>query len=236
MADYTYEGRELELFSNARKWKQYFSSILIPYIQGSVLEVGAGIGGSTITLVNNSVDSWTCLEPDPILLMYINAKIRDKELPDYCHLFNGRVNDLPPGLLYDTVLYIDVIEHIEDDRLELEQVIRFLKPGGHLLILVPAIPILYSSFDKNIGHFRRYRRKTLKLVIPGDMQQVWIKYLDSMGFIASLANKLFQRKPTPSESQVVFWDKLLVPLSKCFDKITFHRFGKSIIGCWQKKK
>jgi 2-polyprenyl-3-methyl-5-hydroxy-6-metoxy-1,4-benzoquinol methylase len=227
-----YIGSELMLFQNATTWKKYFESKLKPYIFGNVLEVGAGLGGTTPYLHNDNVDQWTCLEPDPKLATFIKEKLSTGRLPNNCKVFTGTIDDIRDD--FNTILYIDVIEHIENDRKELERAYQKLKYGGYLVILVPAFQIMYSEFDKAIGHYRRYTVNTLKAAVPNEMHLEKIAYLDSLGLVASIMNKLMLKQTSPSEKQILFWDRVIVPLSKLTDKLFFYQFGKSLIGIWRK--
>jgi len=230
-----YIGNELELFGHAHNWKRYYREKLIPFITGDVLEAGAGIGETTKHLFNASVTSWTCLEPDASLAAKINEKIERGELPEQCTLKIGTTNDYPPGPQFDSIIYIDVIEHIEDDSKELERAFNLLRPGGHLVILVPAHQWLFSPFDKAIGHYRRYSKKRLSAAVPAGLQLQKINYLDSLGLFASLTNKYFLKKSYPTIQQVKFWDRYIVPVSKITDPFLFFCSGKSLIGVWEKK-
>jgi 2-polyprenyl-3-methyl-5-hydroxy-6-metoxy-1,4-benzoquinol methylase len=230
----TYIGNELELFSHAHNWKNYWGSKVKPYLGERVLEVGAGLGGTTQHLFNGkTIKQWTCLEPDPALAQGIQDKIDKGLIPNTCEILIKTLENLekPQNTEggYDSIIYIDVIEHIENDKAELAQTLPFLKKGGHLIILVPAHQFLFSPFDKAIGHFRRYNRPHLKSVIPEGYEIVKAQYLDTVGLAASLANKLFLKQSYPTLKQILFWDKYIVSTSKLVDKITFHNFGKSVL-------
>ena len=229
-----YIGNELELFSHAHHWKSYYKQHLAPYITGRVLEVGAGIGETTAHLLNKNVTHWTCLEPDKSLAEKITEKINDRKLPADITLQIGTSSDYPPTPTFDSIIYIDVIEHIEYDADELKRAAQLLKPRGHLVILVPAHQWLFSPFDKAIGHFRRYNKKRLREAIPSELQQLELKYLDSFGLFASLANKVMLRKSYPSIGQVKFWDNYIVPVSKIADPLFGFSAGKTLIGIWKK--
>ncbi|MBK9636624.1 MAG: class I SAM-dependent methyltransferase [Bacteroidetes bacterium] len=230
-----YIGNELELFSHAHNWKGYYKKHLSPFIKGEVLEVGAGIGETTLHLHNETVSSWLCLEPDASLASKIENKMKEKILPNNSQLQVGTTDSLSPTKLFDTIIYIDVIEHIENDILEIDRASTLLKPGGHLIILVPAHQYLFSPFDKAIGHYRRYNKARLQKVIPASLQKRKIFYLDCLGFFASLTNKWFLKKEYPTLKDVKFWDRLIVPVSKIIDPIIGYSTGKSLIGVWQKK-
>ncbi|HEX2091589.1 MAG TPA: class I SAM-dependent methyltransferase [Longimicrobiaceae bacterium] len=226
-----YVGSELELFAQARGWKGYVASRVTPHLGPRVLEVGAGLGGTTRVLCDGSQEEWICLEPDPELA----AALRAGPLPACCTVRIGTTEDLEPRPTFDNVLYMDVLEHVEDDRGELQRAARLLVPGGRLVVLAPAHPWLFSPFDESVGHFRRYTRGSLAAVVPGSMECVELVYLDAAGVLASLANRAFLRSPLPTQAQIRFWDRVLVPLSRRLDPLLFHRVGKSVLGIWRRK-
>lgn len=234
MSSSTYIGNELELFSRARHWKSYYGKLLKPFIQGDVLEAGAGIGETTPYLLNRKVKTWTCLEPDQSLSGRITGKIKRGELPSSCRVLTGYTADIPVQPTFDTLLYIDVIEHIENDRAELQRAAGLLRTGGHLIILVPAHNFLRSPFDDAIGHYRRYNKNMLKSVVPEGFKIQKLSYLDSVGLFASLTNKFLLRNSMPTASQIAFWDQVIVPISTVADRLTFYQAGKTLIGVWKK--
>ena len=211
MAEQSYVGRELEIFSQAINWKEYFSNQLQPFIGKRVLEVGAGIGATTEILARKECFEWVCLEPDIQLLEVVAEKIESGILPDYCRTVQGSISVLSEEENFDTILYIDVLEHIEYDRAELANASRRLIPGGNLIVLSPAYNFLFSNFDKAIGHFRRYDRKMIGRLTPPESALIYFKYLDAVGMLTSLANKLILGQSNPTIEQIRFWDRWLVP-------------------------
>jgi SAM-dependent methyltransferase len=233
--NYQYIGNELEIFKEATNWKKYLASKITHYIGGTVLEVGAGIGSTTPFLYNNTVSSWTCLEPDSTLYQRLANKINMKEIQGTFVARNETISSLHVNETFDTVIYIDVLEHIEKDQHEFEEASKHLNKQGHLIILSPAFPFLFSPFDKAIGHYRRYNKNDLRKFSSHYMELDQVKYLDTIGFLASLMNKIFLRQSYPTQKQINFWDKKLVPISKISDRFFFYSFGKSILGIWRKK-
>ena len=229
---FKYPGEELVLFQQATHWKKYFSRQIKPYIKGNVLEVGAGIGSTTLLLNDGSAGQWLMLEPDAQLRAQLKSKIETKLLPANCRLQAGTIDQLHSS--FDTIIYIDVLEHIEDDAEEMKKAARLLHPGGHIIILSPAFQFLYSPFDKAIGHCRRYNRKKLRNITPGGLQLISNRYYDTVGYFAALLNKLFLRQKYPTLNQIKFWDNWMVPVSKISDKLLLHSFGKTIIAIWKK--
>jgi SAM-dependent methyltransferase len=229
-----YIGSELELFSAAVNWKTYFSSALAPFIGARVLEVGAGIGSNIPYLRTPAVREWTSLEPDPVLAQRVSARIATGELPDICQAIAGTLETIDAARRFDTILYIDVLEHIADDAVELARASRFLAPGGNLIVLAPAHQFLFSPFDAAIGHFRRYSAADLAAVGPADCRLRRRLMLDCAGLLASLANRLLLRQATPTRAQIAFWDRVLVPISRVLDGVTGHSLGKTVVAVWSR--
>ncbi|MGY8814428.1 MAG: class I SAM-dependent methyltransferase [Gammaproteobacteria bacterium] len=236
MSTERYSGNELDIFRSAQNWKEYFSSYIKPYLAGHVLEVGAGNGSTTAQLIGAGVTSWTCLEPDFVLATEIAQLITKDEKFNCCEVINGSLSNLNPDNQFDVILYIDVLEHIENDHIEIEHVSTLLKPDGTLVILSPAHQWLYSEFDKSIGHFRRYNKTTLQAAIPSTLNLISIKYLDCVGVCLSLMNRLLLHQGNPNKKQIQFWDKIIVPVSRFIDPLVLNSLGKSIIGIWKKNK
>jgi SAM-dependent methyltransferase len=227
-----YVGSELELFTHAINWRSYWSSKIIKHLRGHVLEVGAGIGTNTKNLYLLS-DSWTALEPDAKQSATISNWLYVSNVLS-ANVFNGPLSSLGEDKMYDAILYVDVLEHIEDDQQEVINAYKHLAPGGVIAILAPAHDFLYSPFDKSIGHYRRYSKKALLKLRPSDSAIKFTGYLDSVGLLASLGNKLFLKSSMPTKSQILFWDTVLVPASKLLDGVLRFKIGKSILAIWQK--
>jgi ubiquinone/menaquinone biosynthesis C-methylase UbiE len=229
MSEIHYAGKELELFQHASLWKNYFSGIIRPYLGKTVLEVGAGIGSTTGHLCTINQEEWICLEPDLLMFRELTRKIGANELPFACSALHGTVDQLQPGKQFSSIIYIDVLEHIDQDRVELEKAVKFLEPGGHLIVLVPAHQCLFSAFDREIGHHRRYNKRSIKEIIPSGLRLHDLRFLDSVGLLASLANKYILKKAYPTLRQIKFWDRVLVLMSKVTDPLLGYRVGRSLL-------
>lgn len=235
MPAYEYVGTELDLFAGATVWKSYLRAQLRPYLRGDVLEVGAGLGGSTAVLHGEGIRRWVCLEPDRALAERLDRRIRTGALPPGCEVVVGTLASYRRGGFH-SVLYIDVLEHIADDRLELERAATRVRRGGHVVVLSPAHPWLYTSFDRAIGHHRRYTRRSLASITPAGLQLVRLHYLDSVGLLASLGNRVLLRAASPTARQIRFWDRVLVRLSTRVDPLLRYRLGKSVLAVWKRAR
>jgi len=226
---FKYEGSELDLFEKARNWKAYWRAQIRDFVRGDVLEVGAGIGANTLTLAGLDFERWTCLEPDAALAARVTLPPGGRHRSEV-----GTIDDLPADARFDSILYIDVLEHIGDDRAEMARAAARLNPGGAVIVLSPAHPFLFTPFDAAIGHFRRYTRSSLAAAAPEGLRIEKLKYLDTVGVLAVAANLWLLKSSAPAESQILLWDRVLVPLSRIVDPMLAGRVGKSVLGIWRK--
>lgn len=229
-----YPGRELELFAAAHNWKAYLARQVGPYLGRRVLEIGAGIGGTTRALAPGTDGEWWCVEPDARQAETLQRFIASGELPARCRVVAGTLRDVEPRGDFDSVLYIDVLEHLDDDAGEVAQAARRLTRGGYLVVVSPAHPWLFSAFDRAVGHHRRYVRGSLAVLAPEGLWPIRLRYLDSVGLLASAANRLLLRSDTPTRRQIALWDKGLVPLSTVVDRLVGYRLGKSVLAVWRR--
>ena len=233
---YHYVGTELDLFAEARHWKAYVRRRVAPYLGRRVLEVGAGHGGTTRALCSAAPEDvdWVCLEPDLELAGRLSRSIEAGELPPRVRVRVGTLADVEPEPGFDSILYMDVLEHIEDDRAELAEAAERLAPGGFLVVLSPSHQWLFSPFDEALGHHRRYSRKTLAAVGPPALRRVRLDDLDAVGLLASLGNALLLRSAMPTRRQIALWDRVMVPASTVLDPLLGRRLGKSLLAVWRR--
>jgi len=234
MDEFKYVGSELDLFSAVHNWKSYWSSRIKSFIVGDVLEVGAGIGSNTSYLDQKLSGRWVCLEPDSNLISLIHenlARVRHRKYEVVC----GTLKKVDAER-FDTIIYIDVLEHIENDVVELETASKLLRAGGRLLVLSPAHKFLFTPFDAAIGHYRRYNTSTLRSLTPLGLDLERIFYLDSVGMALSFANRLILKQSMPTKEQLRFWDQCVIPISRVTDRFLFGSLGKTIVAIWVNKQ
>lgn len=222
-----YIGKELELFSHATRWKRYWQSKLAPYVRGAVAEIGAGIGANTPFFMAHA-KAMTVTELDSAQCDIIRERFSNQAVT----IHNAPLSSVT-GLYY-TICYIDVLEHIEDDRGELALAYEKLSPGGNLVILAPAHQWLFSPFDNAVGHYRRYNKTTLLALKPAGAQCKKAFYLDSVGCAASFANRILLGQSMPTVKQILLWDRMMVPLSRLIDPLLGFMFGKTVIVIFSK--
>jgi SAM-dependent methyltransferase len=233
LIDFKYVGAELHLVAPFRNWKSYWSGRIRPFVAGDVLEVGAGIGANTPFLDPGGNGRWVCLEPDAGLAAQLTANLKKAAGRQTHETVSGTLQSLDANWKFDTIIYIDVLEHIEDDRKELENAASRLRAGGRIIVLSPAYQWLFSPFDAGIGHFRRYNGPMLRRISPPSLRLDHLFYLDSVGLLLSCANLLLLRQSMPTKAQLRIWDGLAVPVSRVLDRCLLNSVGKSIVCVWR---
>ena len=131
---------------------------------------------------------------------------------------------------YDTIIYLDVVEHIEDDQNEILSAYNRLNKDGYLIINVPAFQFLYTDYDKKIGHYRRYSKSSFKRLLQNlDINNFNMSYFDSIGFCLIFFSKyLAVSNKVNLQGGVKFWN-FLIPISKILDILLSPLIGKSLM-------
>ena len=225
-----YLNEVLEFFDISDNYRSYQIELFGNYVGKEILEVGAGRGKIIEILAQNSEKEFTLLELDKNFFDILNNKFNSKNIK----VLEERTQNIKEKK-FDTIFYLDVIEHIEDDRFELDTAYNLLKKNGHLIIIVPAFQILFSKFDQKVGHFRRYRKEFFKRY--SDEKNLKIKklvYFDFLGFFIILFSKLLNLSNSKKTTLGIKIWNFLIPLSRLIDKITFHSIGKSIVCIYEK--
>jgi SAM-dependent methyltransferase len=201
----------------------------------SVLEVGIGHGGYSAHMPPDTQYWGLDIDPEIVANARANFPHRDFFCADITAAdFPDRLGHLAP----DSILCANVIEHIEDDRLAVTNLLHILKPGGRLLLLVPAIPALYNDLDRLAGHFRRYTRSRLTAAIPLEICTIKrMHFFNSIGALGWYANKLKRHDSIENanvSAQVRFFDRYVLPISKAADRLLAGSFGQSLIAVVRK--
>jgi SAM-dependent methyltransferase len=233
MSDRPYPGRELDTFAAARNWKAYWYRQVAPFVAGEVAEIGAGIGSNTRLFEHHRVDAWVAVEPDAAATRRLAACIQTLAPGAPREALVGSL-DAVGARVFDTIMYIDVLEHIGDDRAELGAAADRLRAGGHLIVLSPAYAWLSSPFDDAIGHLRRYTRATLQAIAPASLRPVRLRYLDAAGLLPSALNRVCLKRSMPAPWQVKIWDRGLIPVSRLLDRAFGYTIGKSVLAVWRR--
>jgi SAM-dependent methyltransferase len=224
-------AQDLERLGTAKRFFDWVLDVFDPYLQGRVLEVGAGLGTITRKLVDRYPElSIVALEPAgnvfPDLASYAALTPRvtasRQTLAEY---------EPDPADGFDAVVYINVLEHIADDNHELQLAAKTLRPGGALLVFGPALEWLYSELDYRAGHYRRYSLRRLRaLATAAGFEVVSARYFDVLGVLPYLVVYRLLRHDDISGSTLWGYDRVVVPLSQLLQRVLPHPpLGKNVI-------
>ena len=178
-----------------------------------VLEIGAGFGNMTRHIVPRELVVASDL--DPVALEYLRGAFRDEpnvRVASYRFPLGAEERKELAGLSLDTVVCLNVLEHIEDDRGTLADLFSVLRPGGRLVLLVPAHARLYGSLDEHLRHFRRYEKAELE----GKVREAGfvledLRFLNRPGVFGWYLNgRVLRRRVLPRGQLSLF--KLVLPL------------------------
>ena len=230
----------LNVIAQADKFNAWMYETILPYCQGNILEIGSGIGNiSNFFLVNNKKITLSDIRENYVKRLKDNFKsystLSDAILLDLvCPEFEIKYQNFLES--FDTIFALNVIEHIENDELAIQNCKKLLKPNGNLIILVPAYQSLYNIFDKELYHYRRYTKKTLNpLFISEKLQIVSSKYFNAAGILGWFVSGKIQKNKTLPKGQMSLFNKL-VPIFKLIDKVVFNKVGLSVITISKKIK
>lgn len=224
----SYFGKDLEAMSFANNYHRWILDEFRPYLGREIAEVGAGVGNFSDFLLHTDIAHLTAFEPSDNMYPLLEQKFADVTRVDTLNAF---FEDVSSGFKdhFDSVLYVNVLEHIEHDATALQHAYQTLKGGGHLLVFVPALSFLYSDLDKQVGHFRRYSRDQLAAVAAGAGFTVRsVKYFDIVGIIPWYLAFVLMRR-TATGTNVSLYDRLVVPVMRRIEGLVRPPIGKNLI-------
>jgi SAM-dependent methyltransferase len=218
---------EFRALSEANNYRAALAREFAPFLSGKVIEIGAGVGQMTQVLQRApGITDFLAVEPDSRFhsaFAVSNPNTR---------LFKGIARDVPERNGWNTLVSINVLEHIEDDTAELREWHTLLsEAGGHLCLFVPARPEIYAPLDKDFGHFRRYTKPRLRIKLQEAGFKIRsIRYFNSLGYFAWwFSFCLFQRRSFDVRS-VRAYDRLIFPVIYALEsRICRPPFGQSLI-------
>jgi SAM-dependent methyltransferase len=222
----------LDNMDDAANYAAWIFSLLAPHLGSEVAEVGAGHGTFTELLAGSAkrVVASDLSERCAALLSDRYASHPGVEV------LQGAIGASAERGPFDSVILINVLEHIEDDDATLREIAGMLKPGGRVILWVPAFELLYSEFDSKIGHYRRYRTGTLAAQLRAAGFGVTdLRYVNPVGGLAWLIlARLLHRTPT-NGAPVAIFDRYFVPVLRRIEGRWQPPFGQSVFAVGTKR-
>lgn len=223
----SYAGDDLEAMADSHRYRAWILSWFRPYAHGRTLEIGAGCG-SIAEELRSMATHLELVEPDPRLYQQLQRRFAgDEEVM----VRQKQAETCLEGCrdAWDTVVMVNVLEHVETDAAVLQGIAAALKPGGHLLLYVPALPFLYAEMDARMGHFRRYDRTTLeRRVRDSGLEPVVLRYFDMPGILSWLLLK-WQRTTRLNRRLVRIYDRWFVPPIRWWEDRFPPILGKNLL-------
>lgn len=222
--DFVYTGSQnLEAMASAKNYNDYLIGLVrgaLPSANSRILDFGSGTGTYADMLKAKGIDV-ECLELDNGFQEILRGK---------GYTVTGDIDALEPGS-FDLIYALNVLEHIEDDRGTFAKLTKLLKPGGRIVIYVPAFQSLFSSMDRLVGHFRRYRIADLKALADQENAKIIkLNYCDPLGYAISMLFKVVGSKDgTITEQSVRLYDRFAFPASRLMEPLFGRTIGKNVV-------
>lgn len=212
--------------SSAKHYRRWIVDAMAPHLGRDVAEVGAGIGSISALLLAQPIERLTAFEPSDNMYPHLARSLDGNARATAIH---GLFGAEQAGRCYDSVVYINVLEHVEREHEELERARAAIKPGGHLLVFVPALSWLYSNFDREVGHFRRYSRNGLERVVEhAGLEVVHSRYFDIAGVLPWYVYFTLLGR-SMGKGSVSLYDRLVVPPMRRVESVMRPPFGKNVL-------
>jgi SAM-dependent methyltransferase len=220
----------LDVISSADKFNYWMYETIAPFSSGTILEIGSGVGNISQYFLKDNKNIYL----SDIRLNYRNI-IQNKFNLDHTRVIDIDIIDSDFSNNYrellgkfDSVFCLNVVEHLEDDNLSIENMLKLLKPGGELTVLVPAFQFLYNKFDVNLEHFRRYNRKTILKLMTKHGELIKVFYFNSIGILGWFVSGKIFKNNTIQKGEMKLYN-YLVPFIKIFDRLTLNKIGLSVV-------
>ena len=228
MQNKSYFGKDLEAMSFAHNYHKWIVDEIAPYLGKNVAEIGAGMGNFTEYLLTRNLTRLMAFEPSDNMYKVLQEKYAsNKCVTTVNNFFEEKSADYLDA--FDSVCYINVLEHIENDKEALSHAYKTLRNNGHIIVFVPALQFLFSDLDRKVGHFRRYSKFGLVNIVQSVGFSIErVKYFDIVGIIPwYIAFVLL--KQTTTEGNVSLYDKLVVPIMRKVEHVMTPVIGKNLL-------
>jgi SAM-dependent methyltransferase len=229
----SYVGKDLEAMSFAVNYHRWILDEFRSYLGNDLVEVGAGTGSFTELLLEQRPRTLSAIEPSGMYDMLVQniAKFRTETAVNaYQAIFTQVASKIKEKNHPDSIIYVNVLEHIEDDAQELATVYETLPPKGRMFIFVPALPALYGNFDREVGHFRRYIKSDLEVkVTAAGFKILKSSYFDIAGIVPWWIKYQVFKASTLDQGTIKLYDKFAVPITRAIESAINPPLGKNIL-------
>jgi len=226
-----YAGKDLEAMSFAVNYHRWILSIFAPYLGSRVVEVGAGTGSFSELLLERRLESLSLVEPSTAMYQQLCRRLGESQnVKTYNDIFENVAERIRSGERPDSIIYVNVLEHIADDVHELNVINKTLDTGGRIFIFVPALRWLHGSYDRAINHFRRYTRTELeKKCVASGFKVIESRYFDLLGVLPWWVKYKVLQSNNMEPGAVRFYDQRVVPIARTLESSVTPPIGKNVL-------
>jgi SAM-dependent methyltransferase len=220
------QSEVLEDLSEAVNYRAWLVDLTLPYLGSRAIEIGSGTGDYAEAWAHAGVQI-TASEADPARLMHLKERFVADPRVEVRQLHAPIDVDDD----YDAAVALNVLEHIPDDAGALRSFARLLRPGGAVVLIVPAFPIGMSKFDRSIGHQRRYRKETLRTALESAGLRIDVlRHVNGPGLLAWVVGMRLLGMTPGSGPLLRIWDGHVIPRVRRWESRHEPRFGQSILA------
>jgi SAM-dependent methyltransferase len=210
----------------ARNYRQYEYDMVAPHVGSSLLEIGSGLGHFSEQFLGK-LDFLAVSDNDPYCVGELEKRYEDDKRVEVLSL--ALPAEVKIGQKVDTVVMMNVLEHIAEDVQALEDLAAVVVPGGRIVIWVPGYMQLYGDFDRKVGHVTRYTPATLeKSVKAAGLVPEVLKPINFLGGIAWWAAVRRGGVGYPNPKLVKIYDRTVIPLTRMIEKMVRPPFGQTV--------
>jgi SAM-dependent methyltransferase len=232
-AGFTYSGEELDALAGAVNYYRWIVRRFAPYLGRRVVEVGAGIGTFAEHLLDAAPGTeLTLVEPAANNFPHLRARFAGRT---GVRTVQGYLGDAGAPGIADSVVAVNVMEHVRDDAAFLADAHRLLAPGGHALLFVPALPAIFGTLDEAFEHFRRYTRPVLDERLRGaGFTPLRVAYTNLPGVAAWWLSGKVLRRRTVSARDARVYDRWVIPWVQALERVWTPPLGQSLLAIARK--
>jgi ubiquinone/menaquinone biosynthesis C-methylase UbiE len=224
--DQQVQSEVLEGLATAVNHRRWFVELALPYLGDDPIEIGSGLGDYALEW-SERMPRFTATEADPERLVRLKERMTDHPTVSVREMLLPTEDTAN----YSAAVSYNVLEHIEDHVGALRSMAQLVRPGGKLVLIVPAFMFAMSPVDIATGHVRRYTKKTMRTALTeAGLEVEQVRYANALGLIGYyIATSIFKLAPKEG-AMVKIYDTLILPVTKVVESMVRPPFGQSVFA------